>query len=191
MQVRRLKEYHWPDGFYEVVRFVRNSLIEKRWIVDSIKSIPKEKLKVFICYSTNDSDKVREVYDWLAFHNVDPWISTENLLPGQLWEFEINKTIHSADLTVICLTKGALSKVGYMQTEIGRALELAQRRPEGEIYLIPLRLEECELPFRVAQYQYVDFFDSKGKSKLLLALRNRATTLGRAPVGPKEYLESR
>lgn len=190
-QIERLREYLWPDGFYELVRFVRNSLTEKNWIVDLLEIIPKKRLKAFICHSSNDSEKVNKVCDWLVEHNVDVWISTEKILPGQEWEFEIKREIHTTDLVIICFTKNTVSKEGFIQTEITRALEVVERKPEGAIYLIPLRLEQCDLPFRISKYQYVDFFDPKGQSKLLLALRNRATTLGKAPIGPKSYLETR
>jgi DNA-binding NtrC family response regulator len=187
----RLKEYNWPDGFYEIVRFVRTSLIDKKWMGDSLEIIPEEKLKVFICHSSTDLDKVNQVHRWLIDHNVEPWMSTENLLPGHEWEFEIKKAISKTDVVLICLTKNAIRKEGFVQTEIRKAIDIAMSKPEGVIYLIPLRLEQCEPPLRIEEFQYVDFFDSGGQNKLLKALRNRATTLGRAPIGPRHQFEKK
>ena len=185
-----LHQHNWPKGFYELVTFVRNSIMEKRWILDHLSTLPKERLRVFISHSFADSERVGDVYKWFLAHNVDPWISSENLLPGEEWESAVEKALYDTDLVIVCLSKDAINKEGYVQKEIRRSLELVEQMPEGAIFLIPLRLEDCKPPLRLSKYHYVDFFDPKGQNRLILALKNRAATLGRAAVGPKHYLDS-
>lgn len=43
--------------------------------------------------------------------------------------------------------------------------------PEGEIYLIPIRLDECEVPSKLEHRQWVDYFEEGGPEKLFDALR--------------------
>jgi hypothetical protein len=43
--------------------------------------------------------------------------------------------------------------------------------PEGAIYLIPVRLENCIVETRLADRQWVDLFESNGYQSLLAALR--------------------
>lgn len=185
-----LHQHNWPKGFYELVTFVRNSITEKRWILDHLSTLPKEKLRVFISHSFADSERIGDIYKWLLAHNVAPWVSSENLLPGEEWEFSVEKALHGTDLVIVCLSKAAINKEGYVQKEIRRALELVERMPDGAIFLVPLRLEDCKPPLRLSKYHYVDYFDPKGQNRLILALKNRAATLGRAAVGPKRYLDS-
>jgi len=60
-------------------------------------------------------------------------------------------------------------------------LDFALDIPEGEIYIIPLRLETCELPLRLQHLKAVDYFgDDKDDAfkRLLASLRARASSLG-------------
>lgn len=50
------------------------------------------------------------------------------------------------------------------------ALDAADEKPEGKIFLIPARLEECTIPDRLKQLHCVDLFDLNGYERLLKAL---------------------
>ena len=58
-----------------------------------------------------------------------------------------------------------------LQKEISIALDAAEERPEGSIFIIPVRLEQCTVPRRLKHLQWVDLFDSDGYYRLLAALR--------------------
>jgi hypothetical protein len=47
------------------------------------------KLKVFLCHSTDDKRKVRDLYRRLISDGFNAWLDEEKLLPGQNWDFEI------------------------------------------------------------------------------------------------------
>lgn len=79
---------------------------------------------------------------------------------------------------IICLSSSSVRKIGYVQTEIRRALDAAERQPEGSIFLIPVRLEECEIPQRLSRWQWVDFYRDDGHEKLMAAMRARSDDLG-------------
>ena len=67
-----------------------------------------------------------------------------------------------------------MTKAGFVQKEIRVALEVAEEQPEGVIYIIPLRLEECTVPTTLRRWQWVDYYHSQGYERLLRALRTRA-----------------
>lgn len=48
---------------------------------------------------------------------------------------------------------------------------MADERPEGEIFAIPVRLERCDIPTRLHQWQWADLFNEDGYDRLLRALR--------------------
>ena len=105
------------------------------------------KLRVFLCHASQDKPVVRELYQQLLAEGwIDPWLDEEKLLPGQDWDIEIEKAVEAAGVVIVCLSKGSITKEGYVQKELRKVLDIALEKPEETIFIIPLRLEDCELP---------------------------------------------
>ena len=138
------------------------------------KNQSQRKLRAFLCHASADKETVRTLYRRLWEDGVEPWLDEEDLLPGQDWELEITNAVRTADVVIVCLSKKAVTKAGFVQKEIRVALEVAEEQPEGVIYIIPLRLEECTVPTTLRRWQWVDYFLSQGYERLLRALRTRA-----------------
>lgn len=134
-------------------------------------------LKVFLCHAHADRNQVRTLYTRLIKDNVDAWLDKEKLLPGQDWQREIQNAVHEADVVVVCLSK-QFNQGGYRQREVRFAIETALNQPEGEIFIIPARLEECENLESLEKWQWVDLFEYDGYERLMRALRARAAKLG-------------
>jgi hypothetical protein len=133
-------------------------------------------LRIFLCHSSGDKQAVRDLYQRLRADDFDPWLDEENLLPGQDWEREISKAVRACDIVVVCLSRTSINKRGYVQKEIKYALDVADEQPEDTIYLIPLKLEECDIPLRLRRWHWVNLFDPTGYERLLNALRHSAST---------------
>lgn len=140
------------------------------------------RLRVFLCHSASDKITVRDLRDKLRADEVEPWFDEDKLLPGQNWEFEIRKALQSSDVVVICLSRRSVGKVGYVQKEIREALNLSDEQPEGVAFIIPLKLERCEVPHMLRAWQWVDLFAEDGYERLRASLAERARALKRAPV---------
>ncbi len=155
--------------------------------------MPNHPLKIFLCHSSSDKPEVKKLYQALLRQGADPWLDSEKLLPGQDWNFEINKALDGSDVILLCLSKKSVDKEGYVQKEIRIALDRALEMPDGRIFLIPARLEECELPYKIKNYQWVDLFAEDGMEKLTKSLNLRASQVraqqlsvdGSAPVFKK------
>jgi hypothetical protein len=80
---------------------------------------------------------------------IQPWLDEEELYPGHDWNLEIEKAVEAADVILVCLSKGSTTKAGYVQREIRITLDYADYKPEGTLYIIPIRLEECDPPRRL------------------------------------------
>ena len=129
-----------------------------------------------------------------------PWLDEEDILPGQDWESEIRRAVRASHVVVVCLSESSLTKEGYVQKEIRLALDEAERKPPDTIFLIPARLEPCEVPDRLKGWQWVDLFDAHGYQRLVTALRKRKAQLadpearadipGRGSVVGKDYTKS-
>jgi formylglycine-generating enzyme required for sulfatase activity len=134
-------------------------------------------LKVFLCHAHADQDTVRALYTRLTRDGVDAWLDKEKLLPGQDWEYEIRKAVRESDVVVVCLSK-QFNQAGFRQKEVRLALDTAMEQPEGEIFIIPARLEECETLESLKKWHWVDLFQENGYERLMRALRTRADKIG-------------
>jgi len=101
-------------------------------------------------------------------------LDEEDLLPGQDWRQEIPKAVRAADVVIVCLSKRFIAKAGYGQKEIVLALDAADEKPEGTIFIIPVKLEECQIPERLSRWHWVNLFEERGYERLMLALKSRA-----------------
>jgi hypothetical protein len=139
-------------------------------------------LKIFLCHSSGDKPEVKKIHQALLQCGSDPWLDSEKLLPGQDWNLEINKALDNSDVILLCLSKESVNKEGYVQKEIRIALDRALEMPDGRIFLIPARLEECDLPYKIRTYQWVDLFAADGMDKLIKSLNVRASQINAQPL---------
>lgn len=139
----------------------------------------QRKLRVFLCHASQDKPAVRELYKRLKSETwIDPWLDEESLIGGQDFDLEIYKATRDADAIIICLSKVSVAKEGYINKEIRRALDIAQEKPEGAIYVIPLRLDDCTPSFeQLKKLHWVDYFTPSAHDKLLKSLLVRAEAL--------------
>jgi len=124
--------------------------------------VEERPLQVFLSYAKEDKRVIRELYNLLTGINVSVWFDEEKLLPGQKWRDEISRAIRSSDAFLPCLSKVAVSKVGFINREFKEAMEIADEQPEGKIFIIPIRLQETEVPERFREIQWVNYYDKKG-----------------------------
>jgi transcriptional regulator with XRE-family HTH domain len=127
--------------------------------------------RAFLCHSSGDKERVRALYRRLQTDGVSCWFDEEDLLPGQDWEYEIGKAIQASRFVLACLSKSSTTRAGYLQRELRKALDVADGQPEGSTFLIPVRLEKCEIPERLRRWQWVDLFGESGYERLLRVLR--------------------
>ncbi len=133
----------------------------------------KKQPLIFLCHAKEDIAAVRSLYENLKRAGFNPWLDEENILPGQKWDFEIKCAMKATDFTLICLSNTSIRKRGYLNKEIKWALDRQDEMPEGDIFLIPVKLEACELPYRLEDVQAVDLFRSDGFERLVKALESR------------------
>jgi hypothetical protein len=129
----------------------------------------------FLCHSSIDKSAVRRLHQRLAGDHIKCWFDEESLIPGQDWDLEIRRAIKDVRFVLACLSDGSLMREGYVHRELGFALDRALERPEGSIFIIPVRLEPCVLPDRLQRLHCVDLYLDEGYANLLRALRYAPT----------------
>src|ERR1700749_730833 len=139
-------------------------------------------LRVFLCHSSSDKPSVRKLYRRLVSDGVEPWLDEESLLPGQYWQQEIPKAVRGSDVILVCLSSRSINKAGYLQKEIKLALDAADEQPEGIIFVVPVKLEECNIPDRLSHLHWVNLFHERGYERLLRSLQERANNIANVTV---------
>lgn len=132
---------------------------------------PADKISIFLNYIREDQPDVEALYLRLQAAGFAPWMDVHDLLPGQEWWPGIQRAIDKAHFVIVCLSPRAVEKRGIVQREQVRALDYAEGMLADDIYLIPLRLAECDTPARLGKYQWVDYFRPDGWDRLLAGLR--------------------
>jgi hypothetical protein len=128
-------------------------------------------LRVFLLHARRDEKIVRRLYLRLVKEGANVWLDQEKLLPGQDWTHEIRKALHSCDVVIACLSRQFIKQGGYRHEELRIALERAESLSEESTFLIPARLEVCDLPEPLRRWQCVDLFEADGYKKLLQVLK--------------------
>ena len=142
------------------------------------------KLIPFLCYAKENSIGVREFRERLKTEDwIDPWFDEEDILPGQMWEESVVEAVHNSHAVIVFLSSIAVRKEGFFHKELKLALDAAAEKPDGTIFIIPIRLDVCDVPDRLRPYQYVDYFGDEAHkdhvySSLIAALKIRAENLG-------------
>ncbi|MEV4636669.1 SCO2525 family SAM-dependent methyltransferase [Actinoplanes sp. NPDC049548] len=164
--------------FLDMLRMAQNlnlPLDERLFWADSDEPRREEPavppVKVFLCHSWGDKEAVRELYRRMQADGLAPWLDEEDIPAGADWDSTIKQAVRTADLVVVCLSQAAITKSGYVQREIRIALDAAEEKPDGRIYIIPARIEPCDVPQRLGRYQWVDLFDPGGYGRLLRSVR--------------------
>jgi hypothetical protein len=132
---------------------------------------------VFLGYAQEDRAKVKKLFRALQKAGVNPWMDCQKLLPGQNWRRAIEQTIELSDFFLGCFSSHSVVKRGQFQSELAFALEMATHFPQDEVFFVPVRLNDCELPRRISSTtHYVDLFPdwNRGVRKLVAALRRKS-----------------
>jgi hypothetical protein len=139
---------------------------------------PANGLVVFLCHCSEDKASVREIDRALKADGFQPWLDEDDIFPARAWDKEIEQGLRSSHAIVVCLSKTLIRKEGYVQKELRYAIDIAREKPDGAVFLIPIRLEECEILPSLRDLQCIDWFKQDGHDKLLRALRERAKEVG-------------
>jgi formylglycine-generating enzyme required for sulfatase activity len=126
--------------------------------------------QIFLCYARPDVDKVRELYQRLTAAGFKPWMDDEDLIAGERWRPSIERALQQSDFFLACLSTHSVSRRGFLQREIKTALDLWEEKLGSDIFLIPARLEPCEVPQELAGIQWVNLYEERGWPRLVRAL---------------------
>ncbi|WP_416057732.1 TIR domain-containing protein [Stenotrophomonas maltophilia] len=138
----------------------------------------ERKLKVFISYASEDRSFAQSIRDQIDAEGHSPWFD-QDILPGQQWEGEIDRNLKAADVVVIVLSKSSVNKRGLVQREAAKAIDKLDNLLPTDIYIIPVRIDDCEPPERISgRIQFIDMHRDDARSRIATSLRIAAIDRG-------------
>jgi len=150
---------------------VFNKIYEQRFCrYKSVFNNNKEPL-IFLCYAKEDILTVKSLYHNLKQEGLNPWLDIIDILPGQNWKLEIQRAINASSFALICLSQMSVQKKGFLNKEIKWALDRQAEMPEGNIFLIPVKIEDCELNQQFVNIQAVELLKADGYERLIEAVK--------------------
>ncbi len=133
----------------------------------------------FISYVREDTEAADRLQQALQAAGILVWRDTADLWPGQDWRTRIRRAIIDDALVFIaCFSRKSVSKeTSYQNEELTLAVEQLRLRPPGDSWLLPVRLDDCEIPDReigggrtLASIQYLDLFGDRQAEVLMARL---------------------
>ena len=142
---------------------------------------------IFLSYAKADLDAARRLYAELVRRGITVWFDEVSLVPGLQWRIQIENAIEASSHFLALLSSRSLNHVGYVQKEMKVALEVLDLFPETQIFILPIRLEECVLSnARLKNLQWLDLFPessyAEGLQKILGVLRPGTLSLRSVPA---------
>ena len=119
---------------------------------------------IFFSYSRDNSDFVLNLAKELREAGAKVWLDQLDIKPGTRWDKSIETALKESSTLLVVLSKSSVASHNVMD-EVSYALE------EGKT-VVPVLLEDCEIPFRLRRLQFADFTTSHktGKETLSKAL---------------------
>jgi hypothetical protein len=132
----------------------------------------KREPTVFLSYARADSALVERVAEGLTAAGIRVWLD-KMILVGTNWVQEIERELSAADFVVFFISPNSVGG-GWAQQELQVALH-RQMSGEGGAVILPVLLDEADVPPLLRQYQWIDLRDGdveKGVGQLVDAIRH-------------------
>lgn len=155
-----------------------SSLLNDRMFSAQFEHSPRG-ARVFISHSSLDKGFVKGLAVDLSAKGHQPWVDEWEILAGESIPERIGSGIEGADFVLVVLSRSSVeSKWVEQEWQTKYWTEVNERR----IHVIPLLIDDCEIPTLLRPKKYVDFRDDYASALDLLAkslgklLERQATT---------------
>ena len=136
----------------------------------------------FISYSRKDKDFALQLGRELKSAGFLVWLDQLDIATGTRWDDAVERALRECEIFLIILTPASTSSEN-VKDEIGYAIDHGKR-------ILPVLLEEGDVPLRLRRFQYVDFTkmdfsDGVERAKQLLENLLNERSIPVSPTNPK------
>lgn len=126
-------------------------------------------IKVFLSHSSKDKELVRRIGNDLESYGFDIWLDEKEILIGDSIVDKVDRGLNKSNFVLALLSKASLES-GWVKQEIQSALHF--HHTDKSIFVIPVLVEECEIPHYLAPLKYADLTKNydKGIREIVLSI---------------------
>jgi len=103
---------------------------------------------IFFSYARENSPFVIDLAKRLKEDGLDVWLDQIDIPAGARWDMEIQRALSRSNTMIVVLSKDSVKSQNVLD-EVSYAIE------ENKT-IVPVLIEECNVPFRLRRFQYVD-----------------------------------
>lgn len=144
----------------------------------------RRKPKIFLSHASEDQRRVLALFKKLEAAGYRPWTFQKKLIGGDKWRDRIKRAIRDSDAFIFCMSKASVSKRGVLVQELNLAKEIASEMFSSDIFIIPLKFDDCEVPEELKDLQFVNYYSKDGFQKLEEAIKNSYRVKKNSRVSP-------
>lgn len=134
----------------------------------------RSKQRLFLLYAREDLDSVRMVAEDLKEKGFNPWLDVDELVPGVVWREAVMNALEESTAALVFVSKNLVGKQGFVAEELKAAMRVLHE-PKGRTSpIIPLRLDDAEVPEELAHIQWLDLGESGALDRLEAGLKRIA-----------------
>jgi len=108
-----------------------------------------EQRRAFISYSRINKEFATKLTKGLRSAGYPVWFDQLDIPTGARWDDEVEKALRECNIFMVILTPASITSEN-VKDEIGYAIDRGKR-------ILPVLLEDCDVPLRLRRFQYVDF----------------------------------
>lgn len=174
-----------PEIYEQAIEGIAKIHPPQKQTANPLQALAMQGIKkhIFLSYCKDDQEEVSHIRDALVASGETVWWMMD-IKGGQDWKTEIRKAMRTAYAVIIVFSKQTGSRItSGIYPEVLDAVNAYREYAPGEIFLIPVRLSECDIPpveldgtRTLDRLQWIDLFPegerSAGLEKLLDAVRS-------------------
>ena len=135
----------------------------------------------FISYARDDADFALELARELKASGFLVWLDQLDIPTGARWDDEVQKALEQCEIFMVILTPNSIAS-NNVKDEIGYVIDANKR-------ILPVLLENANIPFRLRRFQYVDFTNKSYNEGIDIA-KQLLRKLQDEPTGPVPAIQS-
>jgi hypothetical protein len=128
---------------------------------------------LFVCHASEDRLFVDRLVTELDRRAMFAWYDKREIIVGDSIVEKINEALRAADFLITVMSPRSVSKP-WVVREMSSAL--MRQLGKADIKILPVLMEECDIPSLLADLKYADFTESfdRGMTDLIAAIRAHA-----------------
>ena len=122
--------------------------------------------RIFIMYSREDLASAESITKILREMGYRPWLDIEEITPGERWKYSAGKGLGESAVALLLVSKNLNLESGFVAKELETAMSKMRSRDQAFSPVIPVLLDDTEIPLQLRDIHAVDMTSKQGIDQL-------------------------